>query len=81
MKKTIAALTVVLAFVGLSAESCDTKTDNTTRVTKKDGAVNPALCSGDTPFIIRTRTGKEGEKIHCVTEEDFAKYDINAVFP
>jgi hypothetical protein len=70
-----------LIVIASMISGCNENIDNTTRVSKKDGAVNVELCSGDTPFILRTKTGRAGEVLHCVTQADFDKYEINQVYP
>lgn len=77
MKAFAIGLAVIAALSGLTA--CDTTPK--TLVTHKDGAVNPALCSGDTPYILRTKTGKAGEVIVCVNEQTFNKYGIGYTYP
>jgi len=54
--------------------------DKTTTVIKKDGAVNPGVCSGSAPFIIRTQTDGV-DAIHCLNEADFTKYKVGDKYP
>lgn len=78
--KVLALGLAILATMSLTA--CDkTKSTDKTYITKKDGAVNQALCSGPTPFIIRTKTGAAGEVIVCVDEATFSKYSVGSTYP
>lgn len=73
-------LAVIAAMVGLTACDKPKQTDKA-YITKKDGAINQELCSGATPFIIRTKTGAAGEVIVCVDEATFSKYSVGNTYP
>jgi hypothetical protein len=73
VKVFLTGLAVIAALAGVTA--CNEPAAKT-YVTKKEGAVNTALCLGDTPYIMRVRKGTAGETIVCVTEQTFNKYNV-----
>ena len=75
MKVFLTGLAVIAALAGVTA--CE---GTRTHVTDKKGAVNEALCSGDTPFIMFTKTGDAGEMVVCVTQATYDKYKIGDVY-
>lgn len=78
MKAFVLAIAVFAGAGSLAA--CD-RTNEKTYVTEKKGAVNPALCSGTTPYIIFTKKGAEGQKIVCVSKEKYDSVNVGNVFP
>ena len=76
MKAFLIGLAVIAALTGLTA--CG---ETKTIVTKKDGAVNPSLCTGQTPYIMRIKTGRAGDVLKCVNQTTFDKYNVGDVFP
>lgn len=80
MKAFLSGLMVIAVMASLTA--CDkSKQTDKAYITKKEGAVNQELCSGLTPFIIRTKTGAAGEVIVCVDEATFSKYSVGDTYP